>query len=308
MGTERGAARADTIRFTFRNAGSLVGGAISLGLNHTANTKGAVGYQTYLTFIAIQCLGLPLGLLLSNPEKVERDDGTKIEAPRGTHWRREARAMGRLALSKPILLLAPLFLYYGWIQAMPGTYLARYFNVRSRALGSFMSAVVGSFSTWLAGALVDMRWSNSRKVRALTTFGVLVVFNSATWIWTVVIQNEYRHTHPMLDWADAGFGRGFGVYMFERISTTFVENFIYWAIANLSDSPGDQIRYSSLLRGIETAAVAVSYGVQAIPTPLLTTACINFGFWFAVLPVSVLATLQVVRSFNARADAKVNQV
>lgn len=59
------------------------------------------------------------------------------------------------------------------------------------------------------------------------------------------------------------FGRGVGVYMLERISLGMVENYVYWCISNLSDSPGDQIRYSSLLRGIETAGVAVGFGVQA---------------------------------------------
>lgn len=77
-----------------------------------------------------------------------------------------------------------------------------------------------------------------------------------------------------------------------------VENYIYWCIGNLSDSPGDQIRYSSLLRGIETAGVAVGFGVQAIPTALIATASINFGLWFFALPFSYYATLQVVRKFN----------
>lgn len=54
------------------------------------------------------------------------------------------------------------------------------------------------------------------------------------------------------------------MYLFERISMGIVENYIYWCIGNLSDSPGYQIRYSSLLRGIETAGVAVSFGVQAV--------------------------------------------
>lgn len=77
-----------------------------------------------------------------------------------------------------------------------------------------------------------------------------------------------------------------------------VENYIYWCIGNLSDSPGYQIRYSSLLRGIETAGVAVSFGVQAVPTVLIATASLNFGFWFVALPFSYHATLQVVRKFN----------
>lgn len=107
--------------FSFRNFGNIIGGAISLGINININERGQVGYQTYLAFIAIQCLGFFFGLLLSNPEKVRRDDGTRIEAPRGISWRVEARAMWRLARSRSILLLTPLFWYFGWMQAYPGT-------------------------------------------------------------------------------------------------------------------------------------------------------------------------------------------
>jgi hypothetical protein len=84
-------------RFTFRNFGNIIGGAISLGINHKANHKGKVGYETYLGFIAIQCLGFFFGLLLSNLEKVQCDDGTRIQAPRGIHWRAEAKRCGGLS-------------------------------------------------------------------------------------------------------------------------------------------------------------------------------------------------------------------
>lgn len=285
--------------FSFRNMGNVIGGAISLALNHNVQHKGQVGYQTYLGFIAIQCMGLVFGLFLSNPEQVQRDDGTKIEAPRGIDWRTEIRAMWRLARSRSILLLTPLFWYFGWMQAYPGTYLATYFTVRARALGSFLSAIVGTLATWLAGVLVDVPWHKDRNVRAVSTYGLVAVLNSTTWIWAVYIQNEFRHTKPVLDWAhQSAFARGFGVYMFERISLAMVENYIYWCIGNLSDSPGDQIRYSSLLRGIETAGVAISFGVQAVPTALIVTASLNFAFWFAALPFSYYATIQVVRKFR----------
>jgi hypothetical protein len=65
--------------------------------------------------------------------------------------------------SKSILLLLPLFWYFGWIQAYPGTYFATSFTVRSRALGSFLSAVVMTFSTWIGGTLVDLRWSRAAR-------------------------------------------------------------------------------------------------------------------------------------------------
>lgn len=195
--------------FSFRNFGNIIGGSISLALNHKVNRKGKVGYKTYQAFIAIQCLGLIFGLFLSNPEKVQRDDGTKIEAPRGIKWREELREMWKLLKSRQILLLTPLFWYFGWIQAYPGTYLATYFTVRSRALGSFMSAVVGTLSTWLAGMLVDLPWAKKRQTRAITTFVFIALVNSGTWIWAVYIQNEYRHTKPVLDWGNlSAFGRG----------------------------------------------------------------------------------------------------
>lgn len=68
--------------FTFRNFDNIIGGAVSLGINHKVNHRGQVGYQTYLAFIVIQSFGLFIGLLLSlllsNPGKVQRDDGTLI--------------------------------------------------------------------------------------------------------------------------------------------------------------------------------------------------------------------------------------
>jgi hypothetical protein len=154
-------------------------------------------------------------------------------------------------------------------------------------------------STWLTGTLLDLPWLKSRKQRAVATWILIAALSSATWIWAVYIQNEYRHTKPVLDWDNQRtFGRGFGLYLFERISLGMVENYIYWCISNLSDSPGDQIRYSSLLRGIETAAVAVGFGVQAVPTALIVTASINFGWWFFALPFSYYATLRVVQKFD----------
>ncbi|KAK1637923.1 hypothetical protein BDP81DRAFT_460522 [Colletotrichum phormii] len=277
--------------FTFPNFGMIIGGAISLALNHKVNQKGKVGYELYLAFIGIQCLGFFFGLFLSNPDKVMRDDGSRIEAPRGIHWRTELIEMWKLLRSRSILLLTPLFC------------------VRSRALGSFVAAIVSTFPTWVGGSLVDLPWSKNRQTRALATYSLIVCLNTATWIWAVIIQNEYRFTLPVLDWAfQSEFGRGFGLYpidceltrwdMLERASLGMIENFIYWAIGNLSDSPGDQIRHSSLLRGIETAAVAVGFGIQAVPTPLIATARINCGLWFIALPFSYFATLQVVKKFK----------
>jgi len=53
-----------------------------------------------------------------------------------------------------------------------------------------------------------------------------------------------------------------------------------------------------LLLGIETAGVAVRFGVQAVPNVLIATASINLAFWYIALPFSYYATVQVVRKFD----------
>ncbi|KAL5046350.1 hypothetical protein BDW71DRAFT_207423 [Aspergillus fruticulosus] len=149
-------------------ATGITGVAISLGINVNPKKQGRVGYKTYLNFIAIQCLGRVIWTVALKSEKAIRDDGTKFAANTDSiHWKTEAKTVWKRGKSKPILLSTPLFWYSGWVQAYPGTHLATYFTVRSRALGSFLSAIVGTIATRLNGSLVDIPWTSNRKHRAL---------------------------------------------------------------------------------------------------------------------------------------------
>jgi hypothetical protein len=53
------------IWLTLNKLGSVIAGAIQLALNAKTNTKGSISPQTYLVLVALQCLGLPLSLLIS---------------------------------------------------------------------------------------------------------------------------------------------------------------------------------------------------------------------------------------------------
>lgn len=93
-----------------RQLGPLVGGSISLALNVTTKSTGKVSYNTYLGLIAISSLGAPFALLLSQPQKVVRSDGTKIQYTRQKSIGAEARAIWRQLKSAYLLLLIPVFL------------------------------------------------------------------------------------------------------------------------------------------------------------------------------------------------------
>lgn len=106
-----------------RQLGPLVGGAISLALNVKTTHVGKVSYNTYLGLIAISSLGAPFALLLSQPEKVERSDGTKIPYMKETSISIEARALWKQMKSRRILLLIPVFIAGQWGVTYQGNYL-----------------------------------------------------------------------------------------------------------------------------------------------------------------------------------------
>lgn len=85
---------------------------------------------TYIVFIVIMCLGLPIALLLSPASKGEysalrrllvqqarvlmampvwRKDGTRVHMHKAATWLDEFAAVGKLFVSRRILLLLPAF-------------------------------------------------------------------------------------------------------------------------------------------------------------------------------------------------------
>lgn len=106
-----------------RQMGPLVGGAISLALNIKTSQKGKVTYTTYLGLVAISSLGAPFALLLSQPQKVVRTDGTKIPYMKHTNFGTEARAIWKQLKNKYMLLLIPVFLAGQFGTTYQGNYL-----------------------------------------------------------------------------------------------------------------------------------------------------------------------------------------
>lgn len=90
---------------TYRVSGQILGGAINLGLNADHDEAGKVSYTVFLVFIALQCAGPVVALFLSPPEKVERQDGKKVElAILNKPWF-EIKETTRLFFTKKFLLI-----------------------------------------------------------------------------------------------------------------------------------------------------------------------------------------------------------
>lgn len=106
------------------------------------------------------------------------------------------------------------------------------------------------------------------------------------WVWSTIITKQLENSGRTYDWSDKGFGKAFALYLF--LVTGFQLNYLYlyFVCGTLVEEPADIIRIGGLLRATESAAQAVSYGLNAIESfGLVGASALNFGLWaVAVIP------------------------
>jgi hypothetical protein len=205
-----------------RELGQLIGSSIQLSLNVNQNQTGKVGYDTYLVLIALQCLGLPLALLISPPEKVIRSDGTSIGDPtKNKAVLKEFGKLWTLVKTKKVYLLIPILVGFNWNNTYQGIYLTNYFSVRSRALGALTSGIAATSANIFWGWFFDLKYFNRPKL-AKIAWGFFAIIMLGLFGWQVANEQFYSTstTKVTLDWDTAGFGRGFAVNVLFRYYKT----------------------------------------------------------------------------------------
>jgi hypothetical protein len=162
---------------------------------------------------------LPLALLVSNPDKVRRLDGSKLEnaAIKRPTVKQQAKSWWALLRRKEFLLLVPILIGFNWNGTYVGIYLTKYFSVRSRTLASLLSGISASFANIFWGWFLDNKWL-SRPKTARYVWSLFAVVMSSLFAWQFVMEREYESAEPpvTLDWAEPGFGRGFAVQVLFR--------------------------------------------------------------------------------------------
>ncbi|OAA70651.1 DUF895 domain membrane protein [Cordyceps fumosorosea ARSEF 2679] len=282
---------------TYRVSGQILGGAINLGLNSGRSEAGKVSHTVYLVFIALQCLAPVGALLLTPPDKVQRQDGKKVELGIFNNPWFEIKATIKLFFSRKFLLLLLLIGQAVYAEAVFFTYLSLWFSVRSRALGSFLSGIVAAIGGNVLGYWLD-KTDVPLKLRARSSFWTIITLQGAWWTWATVLSTRYHRTQPTYDWTTPGFGAGFAVYVFLLLGFQLNYMFLYFIIQNLADTKEQVIRYSALLRGTESAWQAISYGLGSIEIMAqVGSIYLNFGLWAAaILPAwFVLRHIGVVK-------------
>ncbi|KAH8886605.1 MFS general substrate transporter [Thozetella sp. PMI_491] len=249
---------------TAKASGPIVGGAINLGLNASRETAGSVGSATYIVFIVIMCLGLPIALCLSPASKVWRKDGSKVVVWKEPTWTAEFKAVFSLLASRRILYLLPAFFISYFYNGFLSTFLTTYFTVRSRAFSSFFTNFAGIISSFLLAALLD-RQSIRITTRAKVGFSAIITILIGTWIWAIILQKKYYDAPeaPVFDWFQGGFGEAYALVFFWTFGGQAFQQFLYWLVGQYATDLSSVSHHTGILRGFEALGQTVAWAMQS---------------------------------------------
>ncbi|KAI5456904.1 major facilitator superfamily domain-containing protein [Mariannaea sp. PMI_226] len=281
---------------TYRLGGQILGGAINLGLNAKDNHAGKVSYTVFEVFIALQAAGPLVALLLNRPEHVERKDGKKVELHIAKDPWFEIKKTTQLFFTKRFLLILLFIGQAVFAEAVFFTYLAEWFTVRSRALGSFLAGIIAVTCGNVLGLWLD-RTSITLKVRARAAFWLIVILQGGWWTWATINVTKFNRSSPIYDWSSSGFGAAFAIFIFLSIGFQINYLYLYFIIHNLAETQDEIIRYSALLRGSESGWQAVSYGLTSLP---LFAKVGGVYFNFVLWAVAIFPAWLVVRQFGSK--------
>ncbi|KAJ5780311.1 Major facilitator superfamily domain general substrate transporter [Penicillium paradoxum] len=288
----------------FRVGGQILGGVISLGINSNRSTSGAVSYTVYIVFITLQALAPFAGLLLSNPSQVQRKDGiaVKLHVTNGVVY--EMKRMVKLWINRKFLLIVPFICQAVYTEAVMFSYQGLWFSVRARALGSFLSGVIALIIGNVLGAFLDNK-RISLKRRTRYAFFFVVAWQGMCWVWASVVTTEFHETHPVYDWTDPNFGRGFTLFLFWVAGFQLNYMYLFFLVGNLADDHEEVVRISGLLRGTESAAQCVSYGLSSVNVmAAVGSVYLNFGMWAIAIYPAWLIVKEIGEAFGDKKVAR----
>ncbi|TDZ22295.1 UNC93-like protein [Colletotrichum orbiculare MAFF 240422] len=278
-----------------RELGQLIGASIQLSLNSKNGQRGKVGYSTYLVLIALQCLGLPLALLVSPPHKVVHSNGRAVADPaRKKAVMGEFRKWWGLVRRKEFFLLVPILVGFNWNSTYQGIYLTKYFSVRARTLGSLTSGIAATAANMFWGWFYDLKCFSRPQLARITWFSFSAVM-LALFAWQVANEKLYEDTVPKvtLDWTSPGFGRGFAVNVLFRFMNESHYMFVYWIMGTFFDDIETLTLGVGLVRSFESIGSALAYGIGAINVSPMVNLVVAFVMFVICVPATSWAVFLV---------------
>ncbi|KAL0950518.1 hypothetical protein HGRIS_007327 [Hohenbuehelia grisea] len=260
--------------WTIFNLGGVVGAAVSLGQNFHSEAN-AVGNGTYIGFLVLTLIGVTIPMLMADPHKMIRTDGTKVTTPRHPSWKVEIYGLWVALKTDPmILLLFPMFFASNWFYTWQfNEYNGALFNIRGRSLNNlvyWMSQIIGSVAI---GFVLDKQ-NLRRRVRAFTGWAILLAMVFVVHIWAYFYQKNYtRESIPAdavkMDIHDHGYAGRLWLYIFCGLLDAMWQTTTYWLMGAMSNDPAKLAHFTGFYKSIQSAGAAGVWRADAVKRPYM---------------------------------------
>ncbi|EJF58842.1 MFS general substrate transporter [Dichomitus squalens] len=253
------------------NLGGVVGAAVSFG-NNFDNTTDSVSNGTYIGFIVLTGIGVLIPLLMANPAKMIRSDGTRVVTPRHPSWKSELFGLYLTLRTDPwIVLLFPMFFASNWFYTWQfNDYNGAIFTIRARALNNliyWLSQIVGSVSI---GFLLDQR-GLSRRLRAFAGWSILIVMVFIVHTWAYFYQKGYTRDHipHKIDIHEGEYVSRLWLYIFCGLLDSMWQTTAYWFMGAMSNDPAKLANFSGFYKSLQSAGAAGIWRGDAVKLPYM---------------------------------------
>jgi len=275
------------------NLGGVVGAAVSLARNFHSEAN-RISNGTYIVFMILTGMGALIPLLMADPDKMIRTDGTKVTTPHQPSWKTEIHSLYIALRTDPlIVLLFPMFLASNWFYTWQfNDYNAALFNIRARSLNNlvyWISQILGSVSI---GLLLDQHQFR-RRARAFIAWSILLAFVLIVHIWAFFYQRTYtRQSMPpdasnKMDIYDKAYTAHLFLYIFCGLLDSMWQTTAYWMMGAMSNDPAKLAYFAGFYKSIQSAGAAGVWRADAMKVPYMNLFLSTWALLFAGLVFSL---------------------
>ncbi|OBZ79423.1 hypothetical protein A0H81_00228 [Grifola frondosa] len=232
----------------------------------------AVGNGTYIGFLILTLIGVTIPMLMADPNKMIRLDGTKVTTPRHPSWKSELYGLWITLRTDPsIIMLFPMFFasnfFYTW---QFNDFNGALFTIRARALNNlvyWLSQILGSVSI---GFLLDQR-GLSRRFRAFAGWAVLFFMVFVVHIWAYFYQRGYTRSTVSIkiDIHEPPYVGRMWLYIVCGLLDAMWQTTAYWIMGAMSNDPAKLANFAGFYKSLQSAGAAGIWRADAVDIPYM---------------------------------------
>ncbi|KZT09028.1 MFS general substrate transporter [Laetiporus sulphureus 93-53] len=260
------------------NLGGVVGASVSLGQNFHSTVSVLSICSQAIGFLILTLIGVTIPMLMANPKKMVRSDGTKVMTLRHPSWKTELYGLWVTLRTDPtVVLLFPMFFASNWFYTWQfNDYNAALFTIRARALNNlvyWLAQILGSVSI---GFLLDQR-GLTRRFRAYAGWVCLFLMVFVVHIWAYFYQKQYTRAivaqwakdDDKIDIYERKYVGRIWLYIFCGMLDAMWQTTAYWIMGAMSNDPAKLANLTGFYKSLQSAGAAGVWRADAVGLPYL---------------------------------------